>query len=259
MKNIIILENKAYVRQYIINSINVSGINLIEASNSIEFFNELHNAGNKIDLILMGISSGMEDGFEIMKKLRGKGINTPVIILSSDKKRDTIIKGIMNGAADYILMPSTDEVLIEKVRKHLSLDTEENIHQKDLTINFRTYLSGELRKAEKGKYSISMLMTSLESEHNIEFEEADIIFKELKELFWETDLFIRFGLKSFVGVFPFADEEQVSIIDKKIKDFYTNSALGKNYSINLENVFVTFPKDGTKVDELIEKLQSKRE
>ena len=77
MKNIILLESKAYVRQYIINSINVLGINLIEASNSIEFFNELHNAENKIDLILMGISSGMEDGFEILKKLRGKGINTP--------------------------------------------------------------------------------------------------------------------------------------------------------------------------------------
>jgi CheY-like chemotaxis protein len=153
----------------------------------------------------LGISLGVEDGFAIMEKLRVEGSNIPVIILSSDKKRSTIIKGVMSGAADYILM------------------------------------------------------TLLESDHNIGFEEADKIFIELKKLFWETDLFIRFGLKSFVGVFPFADEEQVLIIDKKIKNFYINSELGKKYSINLENVFVTFPRDGTTVEELIKKLQSKRE
>ena len=259
MKNIIILESKVYVRQYVINSINFSGINLIETSNSIEFFNEIHNADGKIDLILMGISLGMEDGFEIMKKLKERGINTPVIILSSDKKRNTIIKGVMSGAVDYILMPCTEEVLMDKITKHLDLHTEEDIQQKDLNIDFRTYLAGELRKAEKGSYSLSIVMTLLEADHNIEIEDADLIFIELKKLFWETDLFIRFGLKSFVGVFPFADEEQVLIIDKKIKDFYINSDLGKKYSVNLENVFVTYPKDGANVEELIEKLESKRE
>jgi DNA-binding response OmpR family regulator len=258
MKNIIILENKVYVRQCIVNSINIPGVNVIEASNAKDLFNEVHNVGIRIDLILIGISLGVDDGFKIMEKLRGECSNIPVIILSSDKKRSTIIKGVMSGAADYILMPCTDDVLMEKITKHLNLDTEENIHQKDLTINFRTYLAGELRKAEKGHYSISILMTLLESDNNIGFEEADKIFIELKKLFWETDLFIRFGLKSFVGVFPFSDEEKVLIIDKKIKDFYINSELGKKYVINLENVFVTFPNDGTTVEELIEKLQSKR-
>lgn len=259
MANIIVLENKSYVRQGIIKGLNSLDINIIEVSNYIELFNELYKSKHNVDLILMGTNLGAENAFEIMDKLRKKDINIPTILLSADKKRSTIIRGIMAGAVDYILIPCSDELLISRIEKHLNLEKEENIEAKSLNINFKDYLTGELRKAAKGKYPVSILMILLDSDNkDIAFDDLNIIYKELKNLFWETDLFIKFGLKSFIGVFPFADQKNVSVIKEKINNLFVELKISKEYSLKVESTSVTYPVDGSNMDELIEKLLNNR-
>lgn len=259
MRNIVVLENKSYVRHNIIRVLNSLDINLIEVSNSIELFNELYKLNNDVDLILMGTNLGTENAFEIMDKLRKKDINIPTILLSADKKRSTIIRGVMAGAVDYIIIPCSDDILISRIEKHLNLEKEENIEEKSLNINFKDYLTGELRKAAKGKYPVSILMLLLDSDNkDIGFDDLNIIYKELKNLFWETDLFTKLGSKSFIGVFPFANQKNVSVIKDKINDLFIESKISKEYSLKLENASVTYPVDGSNIDELIEKLLNNR-
>ncbi|MCY6369255.1 response regulator [Clostridium ganghwense] len=259
MGNVVVVENKSYVRQNIITVLNSLDINLIEASNSVELFNELYKLKNNVDLILMETNLGTENAFEIMDKLRKKDINIPIIFLSADKKRSTIIRGIMAGAVDYIIIPCSDDILTNKIKKHLNLHKEENIEEKSLNINFKDYLTGELRKAAKGKYSVSILMLLLDSDNkDIVFDNSNIIYKELKKLFWETDLFVKFGSKSFIGVFPFASKKNVSVIKDKIDNLFIESKIVKENSFKIENISVTYPVDGSDMDTLLEKLLNNR-
>lgn len=67
------------------------------------------------DLVMAGIC-----GLEILKKIRKKGLNTAVIIVTAFGEIDTAICAMRNGADDYISKPFDREDLIARVKKGLA-------------------------------------------------------------------------------------------------------------------------------------------
>ena len=49
---------------------------------------------------------------------------------------------------------------------------------------------------------------------------SNVVYNELKDIFWETDIFTKYGSQSFIGVFPFADKASVNIISDKINECF---------------------------------------
>lgn len=71
---------------------------------------------NSYDIILMDIMLGDMEGFDVIKRLRGQGIQTPVIIISGrDEDYDTLY-GLSLGADDYITKPFRPLVVGAKVK-----------------------------------------------------------------------------------------------------------------------------------------------
>ena len=88
------------------------GFMVYTANNSKEI--ELRISSSRIDLILLDIKLGNEDGIEICEKLRDNH-NVPIIFvstLSSDQQR---VAGYAVGADDYIAKPFNPELLLQKV------------------------------------------------------------------------------------------------------------------------------------------------
>ena len=54
------------------------------------------------DLILMDVMLGDMEGFDVIKKLRNQGINTPVMIVSGRNEDYDSLYGLSLGADDYI-------------------------------------------------------------------------------------------------------------------------------------------------------------
>lgn len=143
----------------------------------------------------------------------------------------------------------------------------ENIGEKRVQINFQEYLSSELRKASKGSYSVSVIMFTLDKEvdnktgiDGQEFLRAfDHIYRSLNELFWETDLFVKYGQQSYIGIFPFSDGNNTQVILAKIYKCFDDLQSQEKYlkPYKLINTFVTYPTDGTGKDEIIETLITK--
>ena len=68
------------------------------------------------DIILMDIMLGDMEGFEVIRKLRAQGVQTPVIIISGrDEDYDTLY-GLSLGADDYITKPFRPVVVGAKVK-----------------------------------------------------------------------------------------------------------------------------------------------
>jgi two-component system sensor histidine kinase/response regulator len=77
----------------------------------------------KFDLLLLDINMPGMNGFEVCRKIRSNPElnNVPVIFLSADTDRESILKGFEFGAQDYLTKPFESRELLARVRTHLAL------------------------------------------------------------------------------------------------------------------------------------------
>lgn len=68
------------------------------------------------DLIILDIMMPVMDGLEVCKKLRADGVHTPVLMLTAKDRNPDVVKGLDNGADDYLAKPFSFEVLLARVR-----------------------------------------------------------------------------------------------------------------------------------------------
>jgi two-component system, sensor histidine kinase and response regulator len=75
------------------------------------------------DLILLDINMPGMNGFEVCTKIRSELVLTriPIIFLSAEGERSSILKGFELGAQDYVIKPFDSRELLARVRTHLAL------------------------------------------------------------------------------------------------------------------------------------------
>lgn len=71
------------------------------------------------DLLLLDIMLPEMDGITVLKKLRSKGISTPVILLTAKGEISDKITGLDYGADDYVAKPFSTEELLARIRAAL--------------------------------------------------------------------------------------------------------------------------------------------
>lgn len=70
----------------------------------------------RFDLIILDVIMGEMDGFEAVQKLRGRGNQTPIIILSGRTEDYNTLYGLDIGADDYVTKPFNPVLLGAKVK-----------------------------------------------------------------------------------------------------------------------------------------------
>ena len=95
------------------------------------------SANSVPDLFILDIDMPTMDGYTLAKNIRGKGIEKPIIFLTSHKDKASVIKAIEAGGVDFIIKPCRKEDVISRVSKHLSPSTP------DSNIDFESDSSSE--------------------------------------------------------------------------------------------------------------------
>lgn len=80
-----------------------------------------------LDVMLPGIN-----GYEIAKKLRSKGISTPILMLTAKADVDDKVMGLDSGADDYLTKPFVIKELLARLRAL----TRRNLNNFDSSISF---------------------------------------------------------------------------------------------------------------------------
>lgn len=77
----------------------------------------------KFDLILLDINMPGMNGFEVCEKIRSDSTlaKLPVIFLTAESERESILKGFEAGAQDYVTKPFDSRELLARVKMHLEL------------------------------------------------------------------------------------------------------------------------------------------
>ncbi len=137
---VIIEDNKSLV-EYIQDFLKEKGeCNVIGFSSGIEALK--HIKSDKPDIVVIDL--GLEDihGETVCKEIRKLYLDIPIIILTGDKSKDSIISCLNAGADDYITKPFDSEELLARIKARLRNSSENqntNILQaSDLTLNSDT-------------------------------------------------------------------------------------------------------------------------
>ncbi len=72
--------------------------------------------GETLDMILMDITLGDMEGFDVIQTIRRNGVTTPVIIISGRSEDYDFLYGLSLGADDYITKPFRPQILGAKVK-----------------------------------------------------------------------------------------------------------------------------------------------
>lgn len=96
---------------------------------------------NPYDLIILDIMLPKKDGIEVCRELRGKKVNTPILMLTAKDAVEDRVTGLDAGADDYLVKPFAFSELLARVRALLRREgmfKSPELQVGDLTLNTLT-------------------------------------------------------------------------------------------------------------------------
>lgn len=270
MNKVIILDDMIYVRYRVRRVLEDAGIGVYECGNSFEFFNRLYDKKEEINLIILEVGLSTEDGFEVLKKIKAKKLNIPVMILTKLNSREAFIKGIKEGTSEYILKPFNSKNLVKRITKLIKSSRNSDRPEEIVYLNFQEYIARQIVKCGAQNKKLSITMVSLvkkyytEQDEKIEVKDSylillDLVYEKLRSLFKVPDLFEKYGLSTFISVIPDCNYRKIVSIVHQMECAYNKiKIMNEKYSeYDLKCSYVIFPDDGTDKNYLMDKLNIK--
>jgi DNA-binding response OmpR family regulator len=87
------------------------------------------------DLIVLDRMLPNKEGIQVLKELRAKGVNTPVLILTAKDTVENKVEGLDAGADDYLVKPFATKEFLARVRA-LSRRPPDHIQTNNLQVGF---------------------------------------------------------------------------------------------------------------------------
>jgi len=239
----LVLDDNRGTRRQIVSDLEQSGIfsQIYEAGDGLD---GLHKASETLpDIILCDVEMPRLDGLKFLAAIRSKPEteHIPVLILTSNADRGVKLKGLTDGARDFILIPYDPQELAARARLHLNAKRREEelrkqnqelelLSNKDtLTGVFnRRYLNHilnvELLRAARTDGLISVLMIDIDHFKQINdtfgHQSGDHVLKRMTAAITASlrdyDLLFRYGGEEFVVLLPDTSHREAKNVAQRL-------------------------------------------
>lgn len=115
MKRILIAEDEAAIRDFIVINLKRSGYDVTEACNGREAVEKYDECAGDFDIALLDIMMPEMDGLEVCKYLRQKSSTIGIIMLTAKSQEMDKVTGLLVGADDYVIKPFSPSELMARV------------------------------------------------------------------------------------------------------------------------------------------------
>ena len=117
---VVLVDPNTVIKKRIRNILSNQDIKIYEASNPQDVLKLLSENNNEINLFITDIeidTNNAFDGISLIRLVKNRSNNIPVVVLTSISKKETITRCIMEGTSDYILKPFEDDstILLDQV------------------------------------------------------------------------------------------------------------------------------------------------
>jgi two-component system chemotaxis response regulator CheY len=123
MANVMIVDDSSVMRKIIMKGLRQAGFNIeeaLEAGDGLEALGILKQNKLALSVIFCDWNMPNMDGLAFVKEARTAGINTPIIMVTTEGGQDSIDAAKAAGASGYISKPFTPEKLTEEIGKYIS-------------------------------------------------------------------------------------------------------------------------------------------
>ena len=114
-KTILVAEDSASVRKFIVLALKLKGYNVIAVEDgmvALETFSK-----EKIDLLLTDLNMPNMDGLEALKKIREHDQNCKIVIVSAMGQKPFIKDAMVLGAKSFILKPFKEDHVVKTLNR----------------------------------------------------------------------------------------------------------------------------------------------
>jgi diguanylate cyclase (GGDEF)-like protein len=227
--SVLIIDDSEAVREKIVKTLEARGLfsRFYQAEDGLEGFKKL--LASPVDIILCDLEMPRMDGFKFLGMLKGRPevSDTPVIILTGNDDRELKIKGLDQGACDFITKPFDPEELVARMKVHLKIkhlqDDLKRSNELLLELSNTDHLTGlfnrrflmesldkEFQRTRRKDGQVALLMLDIDHFKRVNDThghlQGDVVLQKVaihiqKEL-RSYDIAARYGGEEFVAVLP---------------------------------------------------------
>ena len=112
-QRILVVEDEARIANLVCDNLEDEGYRVALATDGDAAMRAAHAGG--IDLILLDVMLPKVDGFEVCRRLRAEGDQTPILFVTARDLPPDRVKGLMTGGDDYLVKPFHLDELLARV------------------------------------------------------------------------------------------------------------------------------------------------
>jgi len=113
---ILIVEDDAGLREALFDTLLLGDYDVIEADSAESALMKLN--AHKVDLVVSDIQMGEMSGLTLLKNIKAKFPNMPVLLMTAYATIDDAVQAMRDGATDYLSKPFAPEVLLNLVGRY---------------------------------------------------------------------------------------------------------------------------------------------
>lgn len=111
---ILVVDDEPAVNELICDALHLAGFETFSAQHGMEALRLVRES--HVDLIILDVNMPQMDGYEVLERLRGSAVSTPVIVLTARQQKEDTRQGFELGADDFVRKPFGIEELTLRVR-----------------------------------------------------------------------------------------------------------------------------------------------
>lgn len=260
--SVLIIDDSEAVREKIIKVLESRDLfsRFYQAEDGLEGFKKL--LVSPVDIVLCDLEMPRMDGFKFLGMLKGRQevADTPVIILTGNDDREMKIRGLEQGACDFITKPFDPEELVARMRVHLKIkhlqDDLKRSNELLLELSNTDHLTGlfnrrflmecldkEVQRARRKDGQVALLLLDIDHFKRVNDThghlQGDVVLQKValhiqKEL-RSYDIAARYGGEEFVAVLPDTSLKEAFNVADRIR----LSVQGMHFAGSLSNERVT--------------------
>ncbi|MDR0883173.1 MAG: response regulator transcription factor [Oscillospiraceae bacterium] len=204
MKRILVLEDEAAIREFIVINLQRGGYEVVQAEDGAQALAEYAAAEGNFDVALLDIMVPEIDGLEVCKQLRAQSAKIGIIMLTAKAQEMDKLNGLMNGADDYITKPFSPSELsarVDAVYRRVALNDEAErrstshiLHAgKDFTLDLRSHTLTRHSSKDGQIVNENIDLTQLE------FQLMEYFFTNIGAALSRTDILERVWGTNYIG------------------------------------------------------------
>jgi two-component system chemotaxis response regulator CheY len=116
----LVVDDSGVMRKIIIRALNACNVtDVVEAADGAEALTKF--CEETFDLVMTDWNMPNRTGLELLKDIRAKGSNVPVIMITTEAEAGRVMEAITAGVTDYLAKPFENDALRVKIDKYVAV------------------------------------------------------------------------------------------------------------------------------------------